>query len=163
MAGTAGPSLTTARYAASANTLLNGQVAVIGGAGTDSSGNKTDLASIEIFDPTAVTFSTASATLTTERERHQAFLLPNNNNVLITGGTSGGAALASAELFLSAEASTPATQRRPRPKPTDIRPFKLTRPIILRARPSTSRAAVFSRTKPSPSRWSNLRSSTHGP
>ena len=95
----AGPNLTSARYAASATTLLNGQVAVVGGAGTDTSGNKTDLASIEIFDPTAGSFSTASAVLTTAREAHQAFLLPNNNNVLITGGTSGGAALASVEML----------------------------------------------------------------
>ena len=106
VAGTvsAGPNLATARYNASATTLLGGQVAVIGGAGIDGSGNKTDLASTEIFDPTAGAFSTVSATLTTAREAHQAFLLPNNNNVLITGGTSGGAALASAELF-SATAS----------------------------------------------------------
>jgi len=95
----AGPALATARYSATATTLLNGQVAVIGGAGSDGNGGITDLASIEIFDPTAGAFSTVSAALATAREGHQAYLLPNNNNVLITGGTSGGTALASSELF----------------------------------------------------------------
>jgi hypothetical protein len=94
----AGPLLATARYAASATTLLNGQVAVIGGAGSDGSGGTTDLASIEVFDP-AGTFTATSASLTTAREGHQAFLLPNNNNVLIVGGTSGATALSSSELF----------------------------------------------------------------
>ena len=39
-------------------------------------------------------------TLATPREGHLAFLLPNNNSVLIVGGTSGGAPVASSELFI---------------------------------------------------------------
>jgi YDG domain/MBG domain (YGX type)/Kelch motif/Galactose oxidase, central domain len=95
----AGPSLTTARYAHSATTLLNGDVAIIGGAGSNGNGGTTDLASIEIFNASTATFTSAGGTLATAREGHQAFLLPNNNNVLITGGTSAGTALASSELL----------------------------------------------------------------
>ncbi|HET9407547.1 MAG TPA: Ig-like domain repeat protein [Candidatus Sulfotelmatobacter sp.] len=94
----AGPNLATARYAHSATTLFNGQVAVIGGAGAGANGT-VDLASIELFDPMVGTFTTSSATLTTAREGHQAFLLPNNNSVVIAGGTSTGVAQASAEMF----------------------------------------------------------------
>ena len=83
----AGPNLTVARYSHSATTLMNGQVAVIGGAGSDGNAGITDFASIEIFDPTAGTFSPANASLTSARQGHQAFLLPNNNDVLIVGGT----------------------------------------------------------------------------
>ena len=100
----AGPSLAAARYAASATTLMNGQVAVIGGAGQGSNGT-VDLASIEIYDPTSGAFADAGVSLTTARQGHQAFLLPNNNSVLIVGGTASGAALASAETF-TAQAST---------------------------------------------------------
>jgi YDG domain/Galactose oxidase, central domain len=95
---TAGPSLATGRYSMSATTLMNGQVAVIGGAGQGSNGT-VDLASIEIFDPMLNAFDDAGVSLTTAREGHQAFLLPNNNNVLIVGGTSSGTVLASAELL----------------------------------------------------------------
>ncbi len=94
----AGPSLATARYAASATTLMNGQVGVIGGAGQGSNGT-IDLASIEIFDPASGVFTDAGASLSTARQGHQSFLLPNNNSVLIVGGTSGGTAVASSELF----------------------------------------------------------------
>src|SRR6201998_3112629 len=103
----AGPSLVIARYSHSVTTLMNGQVAVIGGAGSDGNGGITDLASIEIFDPTSGAFSPANASLTTARQGHQAFRLPNNNNVLIVGGTttvtsgtsSSEQAVASSELF----------------------------------------------------------------
>ncbi len=96
---TAGPSLATARYAASATTLLNGRVAVIGGTGSDGNGGTTDLASAEIFDPATSTFKSAGANLASARQGHQAFLLPNNNSVLIVGGTSGGQVVAGSELF----------------------------------------------------------------
>ncbi len=95
----AGPSLATARYSHSATTLLNGQVAVIGGTGTGTNGGTVDLASIEVFDPSTGAFTTASATLTTARQGHQAYLLPKNNSVLIVGGTSTGTAVAASELF----------------------------------------------------------------
>ncbi|MCU1296130.1 MAG: Kelch motif [Acidobacteriaceae bacterium] len=97
----AGPSLARARYSHSATTLLNGQVAVIGGSGSDGNGGTTDLASVEIFDPSTGAFTPATATLTTAREAHQAYLLPKNNSVLIVGGTSDGTVLASSELFTS--------------------------------------------------------------
>ena len=100
----AGPSLATARYAASATTLMNGQVAVIGGAGQGSNGT-IDLASIEIFDPTSGVFTDAGVSLGNARQGHQAFLLPNNNSVLVVGGTSAATALGSAELF-TAQVST---------------------------------------------------------
>ena len=101
----AGPNLATARYAASATTLLDGDVAVIGGAGSDGNGGTTDLASIEVFDPSSDAVISAGANLVTPREGHRAFLLPNNNNVLIVGGTAGGKALSSSELF-TAQASS---------------------------------------------------------
>jgi hypothetical protein len=93
----AGPNLATARYAASATTLLNGDVAVIGGAGSAANGGTTDLGSIEIFDSSSAAFKPAGTSLANAREGHQAFLLPNNNNVLIVGGSFGGTVLASSE------------------------------------------------------------------
>src|ERR1700688_4086134 len=64
-----------------------------------------DVTPAELFDPAAATpaFITLASNLTTPREGHLAFLLPNNNNVLIVGGTSGGATVASAELFTPQE------------------------------------------------------------
>lgn len=101
VAGTvsAGPNLAVARFGHSATSLLNGQVVVIGGNNGNANPAQMDLASAELFDPTAGTFTTLATNLATPREGHLAVLLPNNNNVLIIGGTSGGAATASAELF----------------------------------------------------------------
>ena len=94
-----GPSLSTARYSHSATTLMDGRVAVIGGTG--SANNATvDLASAEVFDPAKGTFSDAGANLTTARQGHQAFLLPNNNSVLVVGGTSNGQLAATSELVV---------------------------------------------------------------
>jgi hypothetical protein len=98
-----GPGLATPRSGHSATTLLDGRVLVAGGHNTvtnaDGSTTAIDLASAEIFDPSAGTFSPATNTLATPRQGHLAFLLPHNNNVLIVGGTSAGAAVASSELF----------------------------------------------------------------
>jgi hypothetical protein len=94
----AGPTLSTARYRHSATTLLDGRVLVAGGV-TDSGNGLIELASAEMFDPSTGLFSTISANLASSRQGHQAFLLPNNNNVLIVGGTSGGQPVAIAELF----------------------------------------------------------------
>ncbi|MGH7485763.1 MAG: Ig-like domain-containing protein, partial [bacterium] len=58
-----------------------------------------DLASAEVFDPTTGAFSVSAANLATARSGHRAFLLPNNNSILIVGGTSGGADLNSAEIY----------------------------------------------------------------
>ena len=105
VAGTisAGPSLAVARFGHSATTLLNGQVVVIGGNNGNADPAQMDLASAEMFDPAAGTFTTLAANMVTPREGHLAFLLPNNGSVLIAGGTSAGAATASAELFTPGE------------------------------------------------------------
>jgi hypothetical protein len=107
VAGTvgAGPSLAVARFGHSATTLLNAQVAVVGGNNGNANAAQMDVTPAELFDPTAGTFTTLATNLATPREGHVALLLPNNNSVLIAGGTSGGAAVASAELF-SAQDST---------------------------------------------------------
>jgi hypothetical protein len=99
-----GPVLSVARFGHSATTLLNGQVAVIGGNNGNADPAQMDVTPSELFDPAAApAFITLATNLATPREGHLAFLLPNNNSVLIvggsTGGSSGNAALASAELF----------------------------------------------------------------
>src|SRR3989454_12344368 len=96
-----GPSLAVTRFGHSATALLNGQVLVAGGnnivTNPDGSTTTVDLASAEIFDPSTGTFSAAASALATPRQGHLAFLLPHNNNVLIVGGTSVGAPVASSE------------------------------------------------------------------
>jgi hypothetical protein len=73
-----------------ATVLLDGKVLIAGGAI-----GSAVLASGEIFDPVTAKFS-ATAALTTARRGHLAFLLPNNNRVLLVGGDM---ARSSAELF----------------------------------------------------------------
>ena len=103
VAGTvsAGPSLATARYNHSATTLLNGQVVVIGGNNGNTNPAQMDVTPAELIDFTAATpaFTTLATNLATPREGQLAFLLANNNNILIAGGTSAGTTIASAELF----------------------------------------------------------------
>ena len=77
----------------SATTLLDGHVLVAGG--NDSTN---DLSSAEIFDPATGSFFNTGA-MQVARSGHVAVLLPNNNQVLIAGGTSAGTAVASAELY----------------------------------------------------------------
>ena len=90
-----GPIMSTPRSGHSATVMLDGRVLIVGG-----NNGSADLASAEIFDPVMGTIAPAGATsLTTPRQGHLAFRLPNNNTVLIAGGTSGGAPLASAEVF----------------------------------------------------------------
>src|SRR5437899_2866044 len=99
---TPGPAMSTPRAKATATTLLDGTILVIGG-----SNGTSDLASAEFFDPAANNFN-AAGSLTTARNKHSAFLLPNNNEVLVVGGQSavvvGGQStvtdLASAELYI---------------------------------------------------------------
>ena len=107
VAGTvsAGPALNMARYGHSATTLLNGMVVVIGGNNGNAITAQMDVTPAELFDPAAGTFTTLATNLTTLREGHLAILLPNNNSVLIAGGTSGGTAVASAELFTPQEST----------------------------------------------------------
>src|SRR5438132_8537639 len=86
--------MSTTRAQATATTLLDGTVVVIGG-----SDGTNDLASAEFLDPAANNFN-AAGNLGTARSKHSAFLLPNNNEVLVIGGQSAGNDLASAELYI---------------------------------------------------------------
>jgi large repetitive protein len=95
-----GPMLKAARYGHSSTTLIDGTVLLAGG-----NNGSADLASLEVFDPVANSMTTSSATLSTPRNGHVALLLPNNNHVLIAGGTSAGSALSSTELYRSWKAS----------------------------------------------------------
>src|SRR5204862_1154964 len=87
----AGPDLLDPREDFSATALLDGKVLFAGG-----SAGSANLASAEVFDPATSKFSTAGA-MTTARHGHLAFLLPNNNRVLLVGGDAAGS---SAELFI---------------------------------------------------------------
>ena len=97
-----GPALGSKRVGLSATTLLDGKVLFLGG-----SNGTSNLASAELFNAaTGAIAATASAAVA--RRDHQAFLLPNNNAVLIVGGiadivdngTPVTAPTATAELFL---------------------------------------------------------------
>ena len=88
------PSMSVARAGHSATTLLSGQVLIVGGA--DDAG---ELASGEIYDPATHTNRPTGNALAAARQRHQAFLLPHNNHVLIVGGTSSGKAVPTTETF----------------------------------------------------------------
>src|SRR6185295_6726921 len=57
-----------------------------------------DLSSVEIFDSASGTFFPTGA-MQIARSGHVAVLLPNNNQVLIAGGMSAAAPVASAELY----------------------------------------------------------------
>jgi N-acetylneuraminic acid mutarotase len=97
-----GPSLNTPRANATATTLLNGTVLIAGGTypeGAAANANIAELQSAEIFDPVAGTITPTTAKLVQARAGHQAFLLTNNNNVLLVGGTYNGTDLASSELY----------------------------------------------------------------
>jgi hypothetical protein len=84
-------SLVTSRYGQSATLLTSGKVLIAGGV-TSSDGYKfSGLASAELYDPVAGTFS-ATGSLNTARSASAALL--NNGQVLVTGG-----GLASAELY----------------------------------------------------------------
>ena len=91
-----------ARASASATSLIDGRVVIVGG--TDGTN---DLRSAEIFDPYLQSFTTASTQLSVPVHGHSAVLLPHNGSVLIAGGTSDGVAQAGAALFLPAEFPDP--------------------------------------------------------
>jgi hypothetical protein len=109
----AGPALSAHRMAHSATTLLDGRVLVAGGttvvSNPDGSTINTDLASAEIYDPATGNFAVSTSSLAAPRRDHAAFLLPNNNSVLIVGGTSAGAEVATAEMFLPSTVTFVAT------------------------------------------------------
>jgi N-acetylneuraminic acid mutarotase len=92
--------LLTGRYAHTATMLANGKVLVSGGFGgpgsTIQSGGAA-LASAEIYDPTAGTW-TATGSMNSPRMNHTATLLPSGK-VLVAGGSNGTATTASAEVY----------------------------------------------------------------
>ncbi len=89
--------MTTARHLHTATLLPNGKVLVTGGFN-----GSVSLAGAELYDPASGTW-TATGGLATGRYSHTATLLPPNGNgkvlVLVTGGSTGGATLASSELY----------------------------------------------------------------
>ncbi len=92
---TAGTAMSAGRAGLSATTLLDGKILLAGGAGATS-----ELATAEVYDPASNTIAATASTMLTARQRHQAILLPHNNQVLIVGGTAGGDAVAAAELYV---------------------------------------------------------------
>src|SRR6266542_6096976 len=93
---TSGPNLNGARSGQSATALSDGRIVFDGG---DAAG------SVEIFDPSANTFTTFGANLLAPRVQHGAALL-NDGNILIVGGTaSDGSPVQSGEILNVANAS----------------------------------------------------------
>src|SRR5205814_9948690 len=54
----------------------------------------------EIYDPASGNFAVSASSLAAPRRDHAAFVLPNNNSVLIVGGTSSGNEVGTAEIFM---------------------------------------------------------------
>jgi hypothetical protein len=89
-------SMLTARGSHSSNLLPNGHLLVAGGLSVNS-GSFTYLASAELYDPMAGTWSTTTP-FNVARSDHTATLLPNGQ-LLVATGLSAGTLTASAELF----------------------------------------------------------------
>ncbi|MDC3960914.1 hypothetical protein KEG38_44220 [Polyangium jinanense] len=87
--------LATPRFYHTATLLQDGRVLVTGGTAQEHGG--TALASAEIYNPIAGTW-TAAGSLGTARQRHTATLLPSGM-VLVAGGEANSTRLASAELY----------------------------------------------------------------
>ena len=97
---TAAGAMVTARYGHTATLLNNGKVLVAGGFGGPTSTLQSlgaALASAELYDPTAGTWS-AAAPMNSARNGHTATLLASGK-VLVTGGTDGTNTLSSAEIY----------------------------------------------------------------
>jgi N-acetylneuraminic acid mutarotase len=77
-------SLLTARYGQQAVLLTNGQVLNLGGSGTTSPGQRSNLASSELYDPGSGQWS-ATGSMSTPRAEHVATLLASGQ-VLVAGG-----------------------------------------------------------------------------
>jgi hypothetical protein len=90
-------SLHTGRYWHTATLLNNGMVLITGGQGSDGMGGFTWLATAELYDPSAGTF-TQTGSLNVARYSHTATLL-SNGKVLIVGGNSSTGDPAPAELY----------------------------------------------------------------
>ena len=92
-------SMNFARTKHTATTLLDGHVLIAGGrarlAGSDA---WHDLSSAEIYDPELNIFY-ETEWMTTARSGHVAVLLPENNTVLVAGGSANGTPLATAEWY----------------------------------------------------------------
>jgi hypothetical protein len=104
-------SLSTPRNSLTATTLLDGRVFVAGG-----NDGANDLASAEVYDPATGSWS-AAASMASARSGHMAFLLPDNNSVLLVGGSAAGADLASAELYQPWNDAVKATGAMSAPRP----------------------------------------------
>ncbi len=100
-------SMNVARDYHTATLLPSGMVLIAGGTDVSDAGVSTSLASAEIFDPAAGTF-TATGSMAVARDGHTATLLPSGM-VLIAGGDRDGGPLASAELFDPAAGTLAAT------------------------------------------------------
>ncbi len=85
-----------ARQLHTSTALTNNQVLITGG--TNGSNPDNYLNSAEVFDFTTGAFTPTTGVMTARRYNHTATLLPNGK-VLIVGGSSGGAAFSSAELY----------------------------------------------------------------
>jgi Galactose oxidase, central domain/Kelch motif len=85
-------SMNTARASHTATLLSNGKVLIAGG------GYAGCLASAELYDPAAGTF-TATGSMTTARASHTATLLPSGKVLIAGGDDCSGPSLASAELY----------------------------------------------------------------
>ena len=92
---TATEPMAVARTGASATTLIDGRVLVAGG-----HDGAQDLASAEIYSPVDGEFLSVPTQMSEARSGHSAVLLPHNNSVLVAGGTSGGSAVTTTDLFL---------------------------------------------------------------
>jgi hypothetical protein len=97
-----GPALNTPRTGATATTLIDGTVLIAAGSypeGAANNGNVAEQNTAEIFDPVANTITLIAPMMITARTGQLGLLLPNNNNVLLDGGTLGGMDLSFAELY----------------------------------------------------------------
>lgn len=90
-------SMKTARAGATATLLPNGAVLIAGGYFVDAAGATVALASAELYDPTAATFTTAGS-MSSARYNHTATLL-TDGRVMLAGGTGSSASLSSVELY----------------------------------------------------------------
>ncbi len=93
----------TATLLSSSNSNFNNKVLIVGG----NSGGTTSLTTVQLFDTTALTWSTTTA-LSPAREGHTATKLANGN-VLITGGKNVSTFLGTAQVFTIPASGTAAT------------------------------------------------------